>query len=54
MDFIERIFGVSPDGGTGATEAAIIAALLFAGLLLASRAKIRMFIARMRWPGRMR
>jgi hypothetical protein len=24
MDFIERIFGVSPDGGSGSLEAAIL------------------------------
>jgi ABC-type sugar transport system permease subunit len=29
MDFIERIFGVSPDGGNGATEA-----LIFMGITL--------------------
>ena len=27
MDFIERLFGISPDGGSGATEAAIALAL---------------------------
>ena len=27
MDFIERIFGVSPDAGTGATEAALVVGL---------------------------
>ena len=27
-DFIERMFGVSPDGGSGAWEIAILAALL--------------------------
>jgi hypothetical protein len=27
MDFIERIFGVSPDAGTGATEAALLVGL---------------------------
>jgi MYXO-CTERM domain-containing protein len=30
MDFIERIFGVSPDNGDGSTEAMWIAALLIA------------------------
>jgi hypothetical protein len=29
MDFIERIFGISPDGGNGATEA-----LIFMGITL--------------------
>ena len=28
MDFIERIFGVSPDGGDGSTELMYVAALL--------------------------
>ncbi len=27
MDFIERWFGLSPDGGNGATEASILLAL---------------------------
>jgi hypothetical protein len=38
MDFIERLFGVSPDGGDGSTEliyltviAIIVAALTYAG-----------------------
>lgn len=29
MDFIERLFGVSPDGGDGSTELLYIAALVF-------------------------
>ncbi len=28
MDFIERIFGISPDGGDGSTEMMIIIALV--------------------------
>jgi hypothetical protein len=28
MDFIERIFGISPDGGSGALELALLLALL--------------------------
>ena len=27
MDFLERLFHISPDGGTGMTEAAIVFAL---------------------------
>jgi hypothetical protein len=27
MDFIERMFGVSPDGGNGSTEAIILLAI---------------------------
>ena len=34
MDFIERIFGLEPDGGSGATELLIVA-LVIAGLALA-------------------
>ncbi len=34
MDFIERIFGVSPDGGSGATEALIIVAVIAMGSLI--------------------
>jgi hypothetical protein len=30
MDFVERIFHISPDGGNGAAELAIFAALLMA------------------------
>ena len=33
MDFIERIFGVSPDGGSGALELLLLA-IPAAGLLL--------------------
>jgi hypothetical protein len=35
MDFVERIFAISPDGGGGGLEAAILCALILAsGLLL--------------------
>jgi hypothetical protein len=39
MDFIERLFGVSPDGGSGALELALFVAplLIVAGLALARR-----------------
>lgn len=33
MDFIERIFGVSPDGGNGATEALWLAAFACAAVI---------------------
>ena len=36
MDFIEQIFGVSPDGGSGATEAMVIAVLAASAALLYS------------------
>jgi hypothetical protein len=34
MDFIERIFGISPDGWSGATETMIIVALMAMGSLI--------------------
>jgi len=34
MDFIERIFGVAPDGGSGSLEAAIIFAICAGAALL--------------------
>jgi hypothetical protein len=34
MDFIERIFRISPDGWSGATEAMIIVALMAMGSLI--------------------
>ncbi len=45
MDFIERIFGISPDGGSGATEAAYVLALVVAVLLFGFRDRIRRFAA---------
>ena len=39
MDFIERLFGISPDNGSGATEVSIIVAL-FAALGLACLLRI--------------
>jgi hypothetical protein len=38
MDFIERIFGISPDGGSGSFEALLIAIpILGIGLVIAAR-----------------
>jgi len=37
MDFIERIFGVSPDGGTGSTELMIVAAVVLLVILVRGR-----------------
>ena len=35
MDFIERVFGLSPDGGSGILEALLFcAAILMSGLVL--------------------
>lgn len=39
MDFIERLFGVSPDNGSGATEFLLIVVPLL--LALAARAVLR-------------
>ena len=44
LDFIERYFGISPDGGNGSTEfrlvwAMIILLIVVSALLLAPRAK---------------
>ncbi len=49
MDFIERIWGVSPDGGSGMLEALIVVAfLIIAGLAVGLRKRLR--IARLRHP----
>jgi MYXO-CTERM domain-containing protein len=39
MDFIEKIFGISPDGGSGSFEVALLLApvLLVAALVIARR-----------------
>jgi hypothetical protein len=37
MDFIERIFGISPDGGDGSTEMLYLAAGAAIALILAVR-----------------
>ena len=34
MDFVERIFGVTPDGGSGALEVGIFCALVLVSLLI--------------------
>ena len=41
MDFIERIFGVSPDGGDGSTEALYIVAVLMLGIAWLARNHVR-------------
>jgi hypothetical protein len=52
MDFIERWFGVSPDGGNGTFEALCIAAAAVGILVLAGRRQVlnfgRRWIARSR------
>jgi hypothetical protein len=37
MDFIERMFGISPDGGDGSTELMIIAVLVLIAALVTWR-----------------
>jgi hypothetical protein len=34
MDFIERFFGVSPDGGNGSTEVVVLAAIALVAVVL--------------------
>jgi len=44
MDFIERLFGVAPDGGSGALEAALLVVPLAAAFvvgLIARRRNLR-------------
>jgi hypothetical protein len=41
MDFVERWFGVFPDGGTGTFEASIIFAVLISGGVLGFRRKFQ-------------
>ena len=42
MDFIERLLGISPDGGSGATEAVILLALALTVLVaLSSRGLVK-------------
>lgn len=41
MDFIEKLFGISPDGGDGSTEAMYIVALVAIVLLLTYRPLMR-------------
>jgi hypothetical protein len=45
MDFIERLFGVSPDGGDGSAELMIVAAIVIvlAGILW-SRPTVRTYV----------
>jgi hypothetical protein len=43
MDFIERLFGISPDGGSGLTEASYIFLLALVILLFFARKISRLF-----------
>jgi hypothetical protein len=46
VDFIERLFHISPDGGSGATEAAYILAIIAIAVVLALRRRIARLIRR--------
>jgi len=46
MDFIEQLFGISPDGGDGSTELMFITVLVLIVLLTASRRAIWTFLGR--------
>lgn len=48
MDFIERLFGISPDGGDGSTEALYIFVLLVIIALAAMRPLRRRLIRKRR------
>jgi hypothetical protein len=37
MDFVEKLFGVAPDGGTGALEFALLLVPLVVGCVLLAR-----------------
>jgi MYXO-CTERM domain-containing protein len=41
MDFIERLFGVSPDGGDGSTEVMILGVVVLLAVLAAWRWRSR-------------
>jgi hypothetical protein len=41
MDFVERLFGLSPDGGSGMFEAAIICVIIGMFALLARKIRAR-------------
>jgi hypothetical protein len=45
MDFIERLFGVAPDGGDGSLEFAWLAAIVVAILAVLFRGRIRSWLA---------
>ncbi len=46
MDFIETLFGISPDGGDGSLEAVWIGAIVFAAVAIAFRRRILAALAR--------
>ena len=46
MDFFERWFGVSPDGGNGTAEALWLAAIVAAVVVIAARRRVFSLIRR--------
>ena len=44
MDFIERLFGVAPDGGDGSLEVAWLAAIALAIIAVVFRGRIRAWL----------
>ncbi len=46
MDFIERWFGISPDGGDGSTELLILTALVIVIAAVLARSQLRSFLGR--------
>ncbi len=46
MDFIERWFGISPDGGDGSTELLILTALVIVIAAVLARRQLRRFLGR--------
>ncbi len=46
MDFVERWFGISPDGGSGAFEACLIVAAVAALIIAVARSKLRSMLPR--------
>lgn len=52
MDWIERLFGVSPDGGSGALELMIAAVVALAVVVAVATRKGRTRLVRRRWRDR--
>jgi hypothetical protein len=46
MDFLERWFGISPDGGSGATELLFLLVALLIGVMLLARRRIAPYLGR--------
>ena len=48
MDFIERWFGISPDGGDGSTEALYFGVIVLILALVLARKRLRVLLQRWR------